>query len=152
MLQLNLPSFEYTLRSKSGKLQIFDPIRKKYIHLTPEEWVRQHVINLLNNELKFPASRTSVEGGLKYNARQKRTDVVIYNDEMTPLVLVECKAPDVQLDQKTIEQLAIYNKSHQAALLITTNGVRTYAMMTDEDGQTTMLHKIPSYKELKELL
>ena len=152
MLQLNLPDYEHQLKSIEGKLQIFDPIRKKYVHLTPEEWVRQHMLNLLNSHLSYPASRTSVEGGLKYNSRQKRTDVLIYDDQMNPLVLVECKAPSVRLGQSTLEQLATYNKSCQAPLLITSNGVQTFAMLCKPNVPAEMLTAIPTYTELSELL
>jgi hypothetical protein len=151
MLELNLPKYEHKLRSKEGKLQIFDPIRKKYVHLTPEEWVRQHILNLLNQELDYPASRTSVEGGLKYNGRQKRTDIIVYDELMQPNILVECKAPNVSINKKTIEQLAAYNKTCRAKLLITTNGLQTFAILTKGGGQYEMLSSIPTAKELKEL-
>lgn len=148
MLQLNLPAYDHQLRSEGGKLQIFDPIRKKYIHLTPEEWVRQHMIHLLVHSLNYPASRTRIEGGLKYNTRQKRTDILIYDEAMKPQVLVECKAPQIRLNQSTIEQLATYNKELHAQLLITTNGMATYAIWTGRTDQAEMLKEIPSYQEL----
>lgn len=152
MLQLNLPAYDHKLKSVQGKLQIYDPIRKKYVHLTPEEWVRQHMLNLLNKELNYPASRTSVEGGLKYNQRAKRTDIIVYNDEMKPQLLVECKAPHISLNQKTIDQLATYNKLCRAALLVTTNGIQTYAMFCEENEQVKMLNEIPDHKKLIEMI
>lgn len=151
MLQLNLPAYAHQLRSEAGKLQIFDPIRKKYIHLTPEEWVRQHLLNLLTNELKYPASRTKVEGGLTYNLRAKRTDILIYDEHMKPLVLAECKAPHVELTERTIEQLALYNKVHQADLLILSNGIQTLAYLASGKAGTQMLQQIPTYNQLLEL-
>lgn len=151
MVQLNLPAYDHQLRSEGGKLQIFDPIRKKYIHLTPEEWVRQHMIHLLIHLLKYPASRTQIEGGLKYNTRQKRTDILIYDAEMKPQVLVECKAPHVALNQRTLEQLATYNKTLYAKLLITTNGLSTFALWIDSKGNAQMLKEIPSHQVLLEM-
>ncbi len=152
MLQLNLPPFEYRLRENFGKLQIFDPIRKKYVQLTPEEWVRQHILNLLNSHLNYPTALTKVEGGLKYNNRQKRTDVVIYSKDLAPLVLVECKAPEVKIDQKVIDQLSVYNKKSKAPLVISTNGIQTYAMLCNNPDNTQMLKEIPSYEDLIQLL
>lgn len=152
MLQLNLPEYKYKLKESGGKLQIFDPIRKKYIVLTPEEWVRQHIINLLNQHLAYPASRTKVEGGLKYNTRLKRSDILVYADDMAPLVLVECKAPDVPINQKVIEQLATYNSQLKAPLLISTNGMKTFAFLCKAKANTEMLSEIPTYNSLIELL
>ena len=152
MLQLNLPSYEYKLKENSGKLQIFDPIRKKYIILTPEEWVRQHVIHLLNNVLGYPASRTNVEGGLSYNKKLKRTDILVYSDEMSPLVLVECKAPDVAINQKVIDQLTVYNSRLNTPLLISTNGMQTYAILCKKGDNAQMLQQIPTYQDLKQML
>ena len=148
MLQLNLPSYEYRLRKNFGKLQIFDPIRKKYIQLTPEEWVRQHILNLLNNHLNYPSALTKVESGLKYNNRQKRTDVMVYAKDLSPLVLVECKAPEVKVDQKVIDQLSVYNAECKAPLIITSNGVQTFAMLCQNEGNTKMLKEIPQYEDL----
>lgn len=148
MLQLNLPSYEYRLRENFGKLQIFDSIRKKYIQLTPEEWVRQHILNLLNNHLNYPSALTKVESGLKYNSRQKRTDVMVYAQDLSPLVLVECKAPDVPINQKVIDQLSVYNVECKAPLLIISNGVQTFAMLCQNEGQTEMLKEIPPFEDL----
>lgn len=152
MLQLNLPPYTYKLKENSGKLQIFDPIRKKYIVLTPEEWVRQHVINHLNTNLSYPATRTNVEGGLSYNKKLKRTDILVYSDEMLPLVLVECKAPDVSINQKVIDQLTVYNSQLKAPLLISTNGMQTFAILCKKGDKAQMLEQIPSYYDLKEML
>lgn len=151
MLQLNLPTYDHQIRSEAGKLQIFDPIRKKYIHLTPEEWVRQHLLNFLNQALNYPASRTKVEGGLTYNTRSKRSDILVYDDKMQPLLLAECKAPHVGLTQKTIEQLATYNRVYDASLLILSNGIQTLAYLVGQEGSSKMLKEIPTYNELLEL-
>lgn len=151
MHNLNLPAYEYQLKEINGKLAIFDSIRKKYVVLTPEEWVRQHIIHYLNDELKYPAARTNVEGGLRYNSRSKRTDVMIYDNAMQPLVLVECKAPSVKIDEKVVRQLATYNSQCNAKLLITTNGLVTFAVLCKE-GEHSMLQRIPDYAGLNEML
>src|SRR5690606_41190461 len=93
MLKLNLPSFDYNLLKEEGKIWILDGIRKKYIVLTPEEWVRQHFIHYLINEKKYPRSLMRIEGGLRYNALQKRSDIVVYDVKGLPWLVVECKAP-----------------------------------------------------------
>ncbi len=152
MLKLNLPTYQYRLENRGGKLFIFDPIRKKFIQLTPEEWVRQHILNYLNNQLLYPASRTKVESGLIYNGLQKRTDVLIYDDNLRPLVLVECKAPDVKLNNNVVEQISAYNKICSAPLIVITNGITTYAGLTNTaKKEFKMLNEIPTHKELKEL-
>ncbi|NVJ47260.1 MAG: type I restriction enzyme HsdR N-terminal domain-containing protein [Cytophagia bacterium] len=151
MLKLNLPTYPYRLENRDGKLFIFDPIRKKFIQLTPEEWVRQHILNHLVNNLGYPASRTKVESGLKYNELQKRSDILIYDQQLNPQVLVECKAPDVKLGQRVVEQIGSYNKVCKAPLIIITNGVSTYAGICHQETGTKMLQQIPSYEQLKEL-
>lgn len=151
MLKLNLPTYQYRLENRDGKLFIFDPIRKKFIQLTPEEWVRQHILNHLINNLGFPASRTKVESGLKYNELQKRSDILIYDHQLNPQVLVECKAPDVKLGQRVVEQIGSYNKVCKAPLIIITNGLSTYAGICRGETGTEMLQQIPSYEQLKDM-
>ena len=151
MLELNLPAYQYRLENRGGKLFIFDPIRKKFIQLTPEEWVRQHILNHLISNLGYPATRTKVESGLKYNELQKRSDILIYDSQLNPQVLVECKAPNVSLGQRVVEQIAAYNKICRAPLIIITNGLNTYAGICKIGGGIEMLREIPSYQELKEL-
>lgn len=149
MLELNLPTYKYRLENKNGNLFIFDPIRKKLVMLTPEEWVRQHLLNLVNYQLGYPASRTRVESGLKYNSLSKRTDILIYDQDLKPLVLVECKAPHVKLKMDVANQIATYNQTCKAPLIIISNGLKTYAGFC-VGTEVRMLDNIPSYKELKE--
>lgn len=150
MLELNLPSFKYRLEDRGGKLFIFDSIRKKFIQLTPEEWVRQHILHLLIDGLGYSASRTRVESGLKYNRLSKRTDILIYNDTLEPWVLVECKAPHVKLSSNVAEQISTYNQTCKAKLIIISNGMQTYAGLC-EGTDVQMLEKIPSRKELNQI-
>ncbi|OEK01752.1 hypothetical protein BFP97_09590 [Roseivirga sp. 4D4] len=153
MLELNLPKYKYRIEQRAGKLAIFDPIRKKFIVLTPEEWVRQHFINFLNNHLNYPASLTSVETGHKYNSLTKRSDIMVRNNELNPLVLVECKAASVPVNESTVRQLAVYNTQCNARLLIVTNGLVTYACLCKSpDGEFETLDQIPDYNSLTAML
>ena len=147
---LNLPAYEYRIEQRGGKLVIFDPIRKKFIVLTPEEWVRQHFVNFLTQHLGYPASRVRVESGTAYNKRAKRTDILIYDDELKPLVLVECKAASVAINQATFNQISVYNKTLQARFLICSNGMVHYACEYDPNTESVaFLERIPAYSDLK---
>lgn len=153
MLELNLPKYQYRIEQRAGKLAIFDPIRKKFIVLTPEEWVRQHFVNLLNNHLNYPASLTSIETGHKYNSLTKRSDIMILDNQLSPLVLVECKAASVPIDESTVNQLAVYNTSCKAKLLIVTNGMVTYAGLCKESSDAfEALNEIPDYNSLTAMI
>ena len=149
MDQLNLPTYSYRIEQRRGKLAIFDPIRKKFIVLTPEEWVRQHFVNYLTNHLGYPASLIRVESGTQYNQKAKRTDVLVYDPELKPLVLVECKAAHVPINQATFDQASIYNKTLQAQILICTNGMVHYACRYEaETGKMVFLDHMPAYADL----
>lgn len=149
MNSLNLPAYEYRLEQNGGKLAIFDPIRKKFIVLTPEEWVRQHFVNYLTHHLGYPASRIRVESGTSYNKRAKRTDILIYDDQLEPLVLVECKAAHVAVSQATFNQISVYNKILKAKILICSNGMVHYACNYDlETNAVSFLDHIPHYQDL----
>lgn len=146
---LNLPAYSYRIEQRRGKLAIFDPIRKKFIILTPEEWVRQHFINYMISQLGYPASLIRVESGTQYNQRAKRTDVLVYDQHLKPLVLVECKAAHVPINQATFDQASVYNKTLKARVVICTNGMVHYACRYDEaSGTVTFLDKIPPYSDL----
>lgn len=122
--QLNLPYFEPKLLEKEGKFWVFDSLRKKQLVLTPEEWVRQHWINFLITELKFPKGLLALEKGLIYNKLLKRTDLVIWDKNGNPYLLIECKAPKVKLTQKTIEQACMYHKELKTPFLLISNGLQ----------------------------
>ncbi len=121
---LNLPPIEPKLQEKDGKMFIFDALRKKHLSLTPEEWVRQHWISFLTQNLNFPKGLLALEKGLKYNQLQKRTDLVVWDKEGNPYLLIECKAPQIKLTQKTVEQACLYNKQLQTKFLILSNGIQ----------------------------
>ncbi|MCR9063885.1 MAG: type I restriction enzyme HsdR N-terminal domain-containing protein [Cytophagales bacterium] len=144
MQELNLPSFDCKIKESDGKTWIFDPIRKKYIVLTPEEWVRQHVVNLLVEHFSYSKSLIKIEGGLKYEKLAKRTDIVVFDKEAKPYLLIECKAPEVNLSKKTISQAAIYNKTIKAPHLAISNGLKTFCFEIDfEKNSSTQKQILP---------
>ena len=126
MIKLNLPAFDYKLKKADGKVWIFDGIRKKYVVLTPEEWVRQHVVQYMLNHLKYPKALIKVEASLTYNSLDKRADVVVFDREGKPWMIVECKAPDLKLTQVVAMQVATYNTSLQAPFVVITNRMLVY--------------------------
>src|SRR4051812_7298038 len=131
MIALNLPEFEYKIREIEGKLYIFDVLRRKYVFLTPEEWVRQHFVHLLINEYQYPKSLLKNEGGLTYNRLTKRTDIVVYDREGKPFMVIECKGANIPISQSTFEQAAQYNHTLKAPYLTVTNGLQYYCVAID---------------------
>ena len=146
MVKLDLPGFEYQISKAEGKIWIFDVIRKKQIVLTPEEWVRQHIIHFFINQLKYPKSLIKIESGLKYNQLQKRSDVVVYDREGKPWLLMECKAPDLKLSQNTIMQAAVYNNDVKAKYIAVSNGMQHVCYEVKENvAETELLKSFPEY-------
>lgn len=148
MYKLNLPDFDYKLKKAEGKVWIFDGIRKKYIVLTPEEWVRQHFIHYLIQEKRYPKSLIKVEGGLIYNQLQKRTDIVVFTREGNPWMIVECKSPTIPVSPDTLTQASVYNATLKAEFITVTNGMAHYcANINWEKRQTTLLSDMPPYPD-----
>lgn len=145
MESLNLPPFDYKVKRLNGKAYIFDCIRKKYVILSPEEWVRQHVIHLLINHYKYPKSLFSIETGLVYNRLSKRTDIMVLSTEGTPFIVVECKAPHVPISEATFAQIGRYNFTLRPSFLAVTNGLSHFCFCI-QDGQLTYLDDFPSYQ------
>jgi hypothetical protein len=146
MYKLNLPDFDYKLKKAEGKVWIFDVIRKKYLVLTPEEWVRQHFVHYLINDFKYPKSLIKIEGGLTYNQLQKRTDILIFDREAKPWMVIECKSPELKLSQTTLQQASVYNSTLKAKYLTVTNGMQYFCSATDWiEGKVTLLDQLPSY-------
>jgi hypothetical protein len=146
MHQLNLPSFDYKLKKADGKVWIFDVIRKKYIVLTPEEWVRQHFLHYLLTELMYPRALVRIEGGLTYNTLSKRSDIVVFDRQGKPWMLIECKSPDLQLSENTLHQASAYNATLKAKYLTVTNGLVHYCSETNwDEGKTSLLSEMPLY-------
>jgi hypothetical protein len=123
---LNFPSYSFRIKEDNDATYIFDEIRKKFLVLTPEEWVRQHVVQYIIQEKGYPKSLIKLEGGLKLHSLQKRTDIMVYNTNGEKILLVECKAPSVKITQKAFDQIARYNIIHQVPLLFVSNGLEHF--------------------------
>ena len=146
MQKLNLPSYSFKLKSNEKHTLIFDNLRKKYLVLTPEEWVRQHVVRFLIKEKKYPASLIALEKQLIINNLKKRTDIVVFNKEGNPYIIVECKAPTIKINQDTFDQIARYNLKLNANYLMITNGLEHYFCQLDTTNETyVFLENIPDY-------
>ncbi len=148
MYKLNLPSFEFKLKKDEGKVCIFDGIRKKYIVLTPEEWVRQHFINYLVSHKKYPRSLIQVEGGLKYNELQRRSDIVVYDRQGSPWMIIECKSPSLPISEAVLEQVSAYNARLKAQYICVTNGmIHLCAHVNWALRKTEQLSDTPTFPE-----
>lgn len=150
-MQLNLPSFDIQLRRDSGPgspVKVYDPLRRKWIIVTPEEWVRQHFVNFLVAERMFPPQLMANEISLHLNGNVRRCDTVVYDRNLRPLVIVEYKAPEVAVTQKVFDQIARYNTVLEAPYLIVSNGLRHYCCRFGSDGTYTFLRDIPKYADL----
>lgn len=146
MVKLDLPGFDYQISKAEGKLWIFDVIRKKAVMLTPEEWVRQHIVHFFINALKYPRSLIKIETGLTYNQLQKRSDVVVFDREGNPWLLLECKAPEVALNQQTVMQAATYNANVKARFIAISNGLKHVCYEVQQDVvEIKLLKEFPAY-------
>lgn len=147
MQELNFPQIPYRLKNTENNLSIFDVIRKKYVALQPEEWVRQHCLYYLIKEKKYPKSLINVEKELHLHGLKKRYDIVVYNSDGTVHLIVECKAPSIAIDQNTFDQIARYNLVLKAAYLMVTNGLDHYFCQMDFNSKSYIFLKdIPKYK------
>lgn len=146
MQRLNLPDHGVKLRQDPDGVRIWDPLRRRWLVCTPEEWVRQHVINHLVNDLGCPAPLIVQEHRITLNGLAKRADVVVHGPAGRPMLLVECKAPGVPVDQRTFEQAARYNRVFRVPWLLVTNGLRHYCCRLDLDtGAVEFLPAVPPY-------
>jgi len=144
--QLNFPTYTFRFKNSENKLSIFDDIRKKFIVLTPEEWVRQHCVNFLMVKKNYPKSLINVEKELFINGRKKRYDIVVFNSDGSINILIECKAPKIPITQKTFDQIARYNLTLKANLLMVTNGLDHYYCQMDYNNERYhFLKEIPEY-------
>jgi hypothetical protein len=147
MQKLNLPSYDFNIKNSENKPYIFDISRKKFIVLTPEEWVRQHFVKYLITEKKYPLSIIAIEKQLVINNRKKRTDILIFDSNGNPDIIVECKAPSIKITQATFDQIARYNLKLNAKYLIVTNGLQHFYCQMDFENETyVFLKDIPDYK------
>lgn len=149
-MKLNLPDIDARLqRRPDGSIAIYDAIRARYVALTPEEWVRQHFVSFLINHRNYPAGRIANEVSLKLNDTARRSDTVVYDDNRRPVVVVEYKAPMVEISRKVFDQIARYNSVLKGCVLIVSNGIVHYCCMIDPlTGDYSFLPDIPSYGDL----
>ncbi|WP_069659108.1 type I restriction enzyme HsdR N-terminal domain-containing protein [Arcticibacter eurypsychrophilus] len=148
-VKLNLPYYPFRIKQIQDTNYIFDEIRKKFLVLTPEEWVRQHIVQYIIQEKGYPKSLIKLEGGLKLNTLQKRTDLIAYNSSGQKILLIECKAPGVKIDQKVFDQIARYNIIHRIPLLAVTNGLNHYYCQIDFELKSYIfIESLPHYTDL----
>ncbi len=148
MILLNFPEVSFRIRDGLKGTEIFDIIRKKFVALTDEEWVRQNCIAHLINQKLYPASLISVEKALKVNGLNKRTDVVVFANDMKPRMIIECKAPHIPITNEVFSQIARYNMTLKVNYLLVTNGIEHYCCWIDfENEKFSFLESIPDYIE-----
>ena len=146
MQPLNLPQYSFKIKSEGQRKYIFDNIRKRYVVLTPEEWVRQHLTAWLVQEKKYPASLIAVEMPLRINRMERRADIVLYSNLGKPFMIIECKAPGIKISQKAFDQAARYNMDIKVNYLVVSNGLVHYCAKLDHDGGTwEFLREIPDF-------
>ncbi|WP_324069316.1 MAG: type I restriction enzyme HsdR N-terminal domain-containing protein [Flavobacterium sp.] len=149
MKKLNFPVYSFRFKNSENKVSIFDEIRKKFILLTPEEWVRQHVIQFLLQDKRYPKSYINVEKLIKINDLSKRYDGVVFQPNGEIFLLIECKAPEVPISQQTFDQIARYNLVLKAKYLMVTNGLNHYFCQMDfENEKYIFLKELPDFDRL----
>ncbi len=149
MGQLNFPNYAFKIKVINEKRYIFDRLRKKYVALQPEELVRQHMVEYLIQEKNYKASLISNETALTYNGMQKRCDTVVYGTNGQPIMIIEYKAPTVEISQKTFDQIVLYNSQLQVKYLLISNGLKHFCCKINFETMThTFLDQVPNYEEL----
>ena len=149
MFRLNLPQYEIKIGEKDGKRRIFDFLRRKYVALTPEEWVRQHFTHFLVEHKGYPKGLMGNEVELHIGDKRLRCDTILYNKQGKPQMIIEYKAPNIQIQQKTFDQISVYNLLLHVDYLIVSNGLQHYCCKMDYDNQKYLfLQDIPDYENL----
>jgi hypothetical protein len=149
MFRLNLPQYEIKIGEKNGKRTIFDFLRRKYVTLTPEEWVRQHFTHYLTDHKGYPKGLMGNEVELRVGEKRLRCDTILYNKQGQPQMIIEYKAPTIQIQQKTFDQISVYNLLLHVDYLIVSNGLQHYCCKMDYDSQKYLfLKEIPDYQNL----
>lgn len=147
--ELNIPVEPLTVKKTGEDAEIFDSIRKKWVKLTPEEWVRQHMISFLNEKLGYPASLTRSESGINSSLKLWRTDILVYDREARPLLLVECKSYTVKIDREVLYQASRYNQEINAKCVVLTNGMIHFCMVYNPmQKKFEQFFHIPEFNEL----
>ena len=148
--RLNLPAVTLRIIEDEGRIKVFDPLRKKYVVMTPEEHVRQHFSAWLREDLHYPASVMANEIGIDVNGTKKRCDTVVFNPDGSPLMIVEYKAPEVNVTQDTFDQIVRYNLALRAKYLVVSNGIRHYCCVINyATGNYQFIPEIPDYKSVR---
>ncbi|MGQ1786593.1 MULTISPECIES: type I restriction enzyme HsdR N-terminal domain-containing protein [unclassified Saccharicrinis] len=151
MQALNLPTYTFSVSEENGKKKIFDPIRKKKVVLTPEEWVRQNFMMFLTEDKGFPASLLAVESLVNINGLSQRADIVVYNRQRKPMLIVECKAPSVKITRDVFAQVMRYNIMLKTRFVCVTNGLHHYCALLDKNGTGyNFLEEIPGYSVISQ--
>ncbi|MEI6047278.1 MAG: type I restriction enzyme HsdR N-terminal domain-containing protein [Bacteroidota bacterium] len=149
MKQLNLPQYSFKISGKEGRELILDPFRRKFVKLTPEEWVRQNFLQYLVNEGKYPAGLIGIEVMFRYNKLKRRVDILVHNRHGEPVMIVECKSPDIKIDDKVFDQIVCYNMGFKVPYIVVTNGLVHYACkINHQENNYDFLLVIPLYEDL----
>lgn len=144
-MQLNFPEYNFQIQESHRKKVIFDVVRKKFVALTPEEWVRQHIIHHLIHDKGFPAALLAIESAIKFQGMLRRCDIVAYRDNK-PWLLVECKAPQVALSKDVVAQIARYQSVLKVPYLYISNGLQHILLFYNENGKIELSAELPDYK------
>lgn len=146
---LNFPAYQFETRPAGERVLILDELRKKWLQLTPEEWVRQHVVRYLIEEKGTPAGLIGIEKGFQFQKMQRRADIIVHNRSGQPVMMVECKAPTVKLDQDVFDQIARYNMVIRAQYLYVTNGLQHYCYKIDsKSNRYGFVKELPAFEDL----
>jgi type I site-specific restriction endonuclease len=149
MLQLNLPQYSFRIKKQNEKLVIFDSQRKRYVVLTPEEWVRQNFIRFLIEEKGYPAAYLAIEKQLNMNGMKKRCDAILYNEHAQPFLIIELKAPNVAISQATFDQVAVYNAKLKVDFFIISNGIEHFCCkVNSETARYEFFSEIPNFNQI----
>ena len=149
MYSLNLPSYDAKIRKNGSLMEIYDPLRRKFVALTPEEWVRQHFVNWLISDKEYPTSLMANEAGIKLNSLTRRCDTVVYDQHLDPLMIIEYKESNISITQDVFDQVVRYNTVLKVPYIVVSNGVNHYCCKMNYEKQSyDFLTDIPNYREL----
>ena len=149
MYSLNLPSYDAKIRKNGSLMEIYDPLRRKYVALTPEEWVRQHFVNWLISDKEYLTSLMANEAGIKLNSLTRRCDTVVYDQHLDPLMIIEYKESNISITQDVFDQVVRYNTVLKVPYIVVSNGVNHYCCKMNYEKQSyDFLTEIPNYREL----
>jgi len=150
MNALNLPTYSLKIKSVNNREYVYDQFRKKFVRLTPEEWVRQNFAHYLVSEKSYPASRMMIEKSLHINKMSRRCDILVSDDTGAPVIIIECKSPEIKIGQSTFEQVSVYNIAFRVKYLVITNGMQHYCCVVDfENEKVNFLNEIPGYEQIR---